>query len=87
MKKEPAHSGRDELRPEYDLSRLKGGVRGKYYQRVTARTNLVPIESRLASQSFLHLRDLCSVLTVQVKGIVKGPCAAFWALTGRVSER
>jgi len=24
---------RDELRPEYDLARLKGGVRGKYYQR------------------------------------------------------
>jgi hypothetical protein len=24
---------RDELRPEYDLSKLKGGVRGKYYER------------------------------------------------------
>jgi hypothetical protein len=87
MKKEPAGGSRDELRPEYDLSRLKGGMRSKYYQRATARSNLVLIEPDLASQSFLHLRDFCSVLTVKVKGIVKGPCAAFWALTGRVSER
>jgi hypothetical protein len=33
MKKEPAVERNDELRREYDLSRLKGGVRGKYYQR------------------------------------------------------
>lgn len=26
----------DELRPEYDLSQLKGGVRGKYYERALA---------------------------------------------------
>ena len=31
----------DELRPEYDLSQLKGGVRGKYMQRYNAGTNLV----------------------------------------------
>jgi len=31
----------DELRPEYDLSQLKGGVRGKYVQRYNAGTNLV----------------------------------------------
>ncbi|MFM9961881.1 MAG: hypothetical protein ACKV2Q_11730 [Planctomycetaceae bacterium] len=30
----------DELRPEYDLSQLKGGVRGKYLQRYRAGTNL-----------------------------------------------
>ena len=24
----------DDLRPEYDLARLKGGVRGKYHQRL-----------------------------------------------------
>ena len=34
----------DDLRPEYDLSRLKGGVRGKYYKRATAGTNLVLLE-------------------------------------------
>lgn len=38
-----------DLRPEYDLSQLKGGVRGKYYQEATAGTNLVLIEPELAS--------------------------------------
>jgi len=40
---------RDELRREYDLSRLKGGVRGKYYHRATAGMNLVLIEPDLAN--------------------------------------
>jgi hypothetical protein len=31
----------DELRKEYDLSQLTGGVRGKYAQRVRQGTNLV----------------------------------------------
>lgn len=30
----------DDLRPEYDLSTLKGGVRGKYLNRYRAGTNL-----------------------------------------------
>jgi hypothetical protein len=47
MKKESA-TNRDTLRPEYDLSRLKGGVRGKYYRRASAGTNLVLIEPDLA---------------------------------------
>jgi len=38
----------DDLRPEYDLSRLKGGVRGKYYKRATAGTNLVLLEPDVA---------------------------------------
>ncbi len=38
----------DEMRPEYDLSQLKGGVRGKYYRQATAGTNLVLIEPELA---------------------------------------
>ena len=38
----------DELRPEYDLEQLKGGVRGKYYQQAKAGTNLVLIEPDLA---------------------------------------
>jgi len=32
---------RDELRREYDVSKLKGGVRGKYTARYRAGTNLV----------------------------------------------
>ena len=31
----------DELRAEYDLSQLTGGVRGKYVRRYKAGTNLV----------------------------------------------
>jgi plasmid maintenance system killer protein len=38
----------DDLRAEYDLARLKGGVRGKYYQRATAGTNLVLLEPDVA---------------------------------------
>jgi hypothetical protein len=49
MKKEPSARPNDDLRPEYDLSQLKGGVRGKYYQRAAAGTNLVLIEPDLAT--------------------------------------
>jgi hypothetical protein len=38
----------DDLRPEYDLAKLKGGVRGKYYRQAVAGTNLVLIEPDLA---------------------------------------
>jgi hypothetical protein len=38
----------DDLRPEYDLSKLKGGVRGKYYRQAAAGTNLMLIEPELA---------------------------------------
>ena len=47
MKKASAKKNSDELRPEYDLSKLKGGVRGKYYKKATAGTNLVLIEPAL----------------------------------------
>lgn len=49
MKKASTRKNADELRSEYDLSQLKGGVRGKYYQEATAGTNLVLIEPELAS--------------------------------------
>lgn len=48
MKKASAKRTDDDLRPEYDLSQLKGGVRGKYYRRASAGTNLVLIEGELA---------------------------------------
>ena len=48
MSKAPAKRRTDELRPEYDLARLRGGVRGKYYQRATAGTNLVLLEPDVA---------------------------------------
>ena len=33
------------MRPEYDLSQLKGRVRGKYVERYEAGTNLIMLES------------------------------------------
>jgi hypothetical protein len=38
----------DDLRPEYDLAALKGGVRGKYYKQAIAGTNLVLLEPDVA---------------------------------------
>lgn len=39
----------DELRPEYDLSQLKGRVRGKYVERFRAGTNLILLEPDVAA--------------------------------------
>jgi hypothetical protein len=35
----------DELRPEYDFSKMAGGVRGKYVKRYRAGTNLANTEA------------------------------------------
>ena len=48
MKKDLVKQGNDDRRPEYDLARLKGGVRGKYYKRAAAGTNLVLLEPDVA---------------------------------------
>jgi hypothetical protein len=48
MKKASAKKTKDDLRPEYDLSQLNGGVRGKYYREATAGTNMGLIEPELA---------------------------------------
>jgi hypothetical protein len=40
MKKAKVSSGDDDLRPEYRREDLKGGVRGKYYERYRKGTNL-----------------------------------------------
>jgi hypothetical protein len=40
MKKESEEKDHNELRPEYDLLKLKGGVRGKYYQKATVDARL-----------------------------------------------
>lgn len=47
MKKASAKKD-SEMRAEYDLSKLKGRVKGKYYRRATAGTNLVLIEPEVA---------------------------------------
>jgi hypothetical protein len=48
---------RDGLRREYDLSKLKGGVRGKYTARYRAGTNLVLLSPDVAE----HFPDEQSV--------------------------
>ena len=40
MKKADTTPCDDDLRPEYDLAQLQGGVRGKYLERYRAGTNL-----------------------------------------------
>jgi len=38
----------DELRPEYDFSKMAGGVRGKYVEKYRAGTNLVLLDPDIA---------------------------------------
>jgi hypothetical protein len=47
-KKAEKRARRDELRREYDLSELSGGVRGKYAERNRAGTNLVLLSPDVA---------------------------------------
>jgi hypothetical protein len=48
MKKANNREMSDDLRPEYDLSKLKGGVRGKYAKRFQQGTNLVLLSPDVA---------------------------------------
>jgi len=48
MKKANKKEMADDLRPEYDLSKLKGGVRGKYAKRFQQGTNLVLLSPDVA---------------------------------------
>jgi hypothetical protein len=42
-------TAKDELRPEYDFSSMKVGVRGKYAERYNEGTNLVLLEDDVAA--------------------------------------
>ena len=63
----------DDLRPEYDLSTLKAGVRGKYAARYRAGTNLIVLEPDVAKvfhdgQSVnAALRSLIDIARARVK--------------------
>lgn len=39
----------DDLRPKYDFSQMKGGVRGKYVERYREGTNLVLLDPDVAA--------------------------------------
>jgi len=73
MKKVQKGERPDELRPEYDLSKLRGGVRGKYAERWKAGTNLVLLSLDVApyfpdEQSVNHaLRSLISIAKAQFR--------------------
>lgn len=49
MKKTKSRETDDELRPEYDLSKLKVGERGKYAKQFRAGTNLVILSPDVAA--------------------------------------
>jgi len=46
--KNGARESSDDLRPEYDLTQLTGGVRGKYFARASAGTTVVVLEPDVA---------------------------------------
>ena len=48
MRKANSSGLSDDLRPEYDLSKLKGAVRGKYAKRFRQGTNLVLLSPEVA---------------------------------------
>lgn len=73
MKKAQKSELGDDLRPEYDLATLKGGIRGKYAQRFKAGTNLVLLSPDVAryfpdGQAVNEaLRSLIGIAKVKVK--------------------
>ena len=48
MKKTQTIDRNDDMRPEYDFRSMRGGVRGKYVERVRESTNIVVIEPAVA---------------------------------------
>ena len=48
MKMESNQELEDELRPEYDFSKMNGGVRGKYVERYRTGTNIVLLDPDVA---------------------------------------
>jgi len=69
MKKVNDKEIEDDLRPEYDLSKLKGSVRGKYAKRFQQGTNLILLSPDVAR----YFPDEHSVNTVlrSLVGIAK----------------
>jgi hypothetical protein len=69
MKKANNKVADDDLRPEYDLAKLKGGVRGKYAKRFRQGTNLILLSPDVAR----YFPDENSVNTVlrSLVGIAK----------------
>ena len=69
MKKANNREREDDLRPEYDLAQLKGGVRGKYAKRFQQGTNLILLSPDVA-RYFPDERSVNTVLR-SIVGIAK----------------
>ncbi len=67
----------DELRPEYDLSHLSGGVRGKYVERYRAGTNLVLLDSDVA-QAFPTEDSVNEALRLLMQVAQRQPANQSW---------
>ena len=65
-KKTEKRQRRDELRREYDMTKLKGGVRGKYVARYRSGTNLVLLSPDVAE----YFPDEQSVNTA-LRGLIR----------------
>ncbi len=66
MKKDINHEMDDELRPEYDLAQLQGGVKGKYAERYRQGTNLVLLEPDVA-KAFPNAESVNEALRLLLK--------------------
>ena len=75
MKKTPKNDLDDDLRPEYDLSKLKGKIRGKYASRFKDGTCVVLLSSDVApyfpdDQAVdAALRSLVDIAKTQVREV------------------
>jgi hypothetical protein len=69
MKKIINRDSEGDLRPEYDFSKLKGGVRGKYTKRFQQGTNLILLSPDVA-RYFPDERSVNAVLR-SIVGIAK----------------
>jgi hypothetical protein len=81
MRKAPMKRRRDELWPEYDLTSLKGLVRGKYYQRAMSGTNLILLEPDVArafpdsdsvNRALRLLRDVARKSAGRIRKVANG---------------
>jgi len=63
-------AGHDGLRREYTAAELKNGVRGKYYKRYTAGTNLVRLDADL-SKAFPNDKSVNAALRLLLNAAKK----------------
>lgn len=56
----------EEMRPEYDLSQLKGRARGKYVERYRAGTNLVLLDPDVAA-AFPNAKNVNEALRMLIE--------------------